>query len=221
MRRLTLILSDLYVPEDAARANSPVAFELPSLTWLLRFSRAPMRCPDWRAWIAAQTGRVALVQSPLAEIAAQAWVGPANAAGAWIATPVHLEARLDHVRLADRGLLRIGTDEANRWSEAFKREFGPDLMLHPAGERGFLLTGIEAGDTQTTDPARLLDSDVASALPRGADAGALRRLGAELEMWLHAIPTQRRAPARRPAPHLRPLVVGWGKGAGVFFPTWG
>jgi hypothetical protein len=188
MRRLTLILSDLYVPEDVARANSPAAFELPSLTWLLRFSRPPASCPDWRAWIAAQTGHVALARSPLADIAARAWVDPASAAGAWIATPVHLEARLDHVRLADRGLLRIGTDEANRWSEAFAREFGPDLKLHPAGERGFVLTGIEAGDTQTTDPARLLDSDVAPALPRGAGASALRRLGAELEMWLHAIP---------------------------------
>lgn len=187
MRRLTLILSDLYVPEDATRAVSPAAFDLPALEWLLRFARRPAaHCPDWRAWLATQTGHVALAQSPVAQVAARALME--STTGAWIATPVHLEARLDHVRLADRGLLRVGADEEQRWSEAFAREFGPEVKLHPAGERGFLLTGIEAADTRTTDPARLLDSDVAPALPRGAGAGGLRRLGAELEMWLHATP---------------------------------
>ncbi len=186
MRRLTLILSDLYVPEDAPRAASPAAFDLPALEWLLRFARAPVHCPDWRAWLATQIGQVALAQAPVAQVAAHALAEPTS--GAWIATPVHLEARLDHVRLADRGLLRVGADEGQRWSEAFARDFGPNVRLHPAGERGFLLTGIEAADTRTTDPARLLDSDVAAALPRGADAGGLRRLGAELEMWLHATP---------------------------------
>lgn len=186
MRRLTLILSDLYVPEDATRAASPAAFDLPALEWLLRFSRPAVFCPDWRAWIAAQTGQAALAHVPVAHVAAR--VLGESAADAWIATPVHLEARLDHVRLADRGLLRIGADEAHRWSEAFAREFGPEVKLHPAGERGFVLTGIEAAGTRTTDPARLLDSDVAPALPHGAGAGGLRRLGAELEMWLHATP---------------------------------
>ncbi len=187
MRRLTLILSDLYVPEEAASVI-PTAIDLPGLAWLLRFARPPVSCPDWRAWLAAQIGQAALAQEPLARLAARAFVEPGFTADAWIATPVHLEARLDHVRLVDRGLLRVGADEGRRWSEAFAREFGPEVKLHPAGERGFLLTGLEGTDAQTVDPARLLDSDVAPSLPRGANAGGLRRLGAELEMWLHATP---------------------------------
>jgi hypothetical protein len=40
----------------------------------------------------------------------------------------------------------------------------------------------------TTEPARALVADLEASLPKGNDAKALRRLGAELEMWLHANP---------------------------------
>lgn len=189
MRRLSLILSDLYVPEEAGRESAHAdALELPNLAWLLRFSRDPVVLSDWRTWLAARAGLGALAALPVAHVAARTCVDPALTESAWLATPVRLEARLDHVRLADRGLLRVGDTESARWCAEFAREFGPDVKLHPAGSRGFVLTGISAADITTMDPARLLDSDVAQALPRGAGAATLRRLGAELEMWLHATP---------------------------------
>jgi hypothetical protein len=54
--------------------------------------------------------------------------------------------------------------------------------------RGFFLTGLAPADVRTTDPARLLGADIATGLPGGEKAGELRRLSAEVEMWLHAEP---------------------------------
>jgi hypothetical protein len=189
MRRLSLILSDLYVPEEVTPEKVNASeLELPHFTWLLRFARNPVAVSDWRAWLARQSGQESLASLPVAHVAARDILNQALSMSAWLATPVRLEARLDHVRLADRGLLRVDDEESARWCAAFAREFGPELLLHPAGRRGFLLTGISAFGVSTVDPARLLDSDVAQSLPTGADAAGLRRLGAELEMWLHAAP---------------------------------
>jgi hypothetical protein len=113
---------------------------------------------------------------------------PEVARHAWLATPVQLEARLDHVRLADRGLLRVSTRETGSWCEEFARAFGPEYALHDAGECGFLLTGLAGRNVVSIDPARLLDSDIGHALPKGAASGELRRLGTEIEMWLHGAP---------------------------------
>jgi len=56
MRRLTLILSDVYLPEQSDTADSPGvlrsdALPMPSLEWLLRFSAAREVSGDWRAWL--------------------------------------------------------------------------------------------------------------------------------------------------------------------------
>src|SRR5215510_5037703 len=108
MRRLTLILSDLYLPEEAAgKASPPQTVELPGLDWLLRFAQRPRRIADWRTWLAAQLGMSKFAQLPVALACELQFL--ARGIGAWLATPVHLEARLDHVRLVDRGVLRIET----------------------------------------------------------------------------------------------------------------
>jgi hypothetical protein len=107
--------------------------------------------------------------------------------GSAIATPVHLEARLDHVRLTDKGLLRLQPGEAEAWCEEFGRFFGPDHALHPCGDRAFVLTGLEDPPGPVTDPARLLGAEIGPALP-GREARDLRRLWAEIELWLHSSP---------------------------------
>jgi len=186
MRRLTLILSDLYLPEESVPADAVSApLSLPGLEWLLRFARVSAPLADWRHWLIGELGLAALNGTPPAQIAARARITSGDAASAWFATPVQLSARLDHVRLVDRGLLRVGSDDQSAWCADFARHFGSDCQLHPGNSRGFLLSGISL-QAATTDPARLLDADVASALPRGRDSLALRRLGAEIEMWLHA-----------------------------------
>src|SRR4051812_14677817 len=104
MRRLTLILSDLYLPEELGRGVDLQARTLPNLEWLLRFADSPQPLRDWRSWLVGQ-------------------VGPASSArnleSTWLATPVALEARLDHVRLLDRGLLRLDETDRSRACEEF------------------------------------------------------------------------------------------------------
>jgi hypothetical protein len=188
MRRLTLILSDLYVPSEAAGTGAqPDALDLPSLDWLLRFAGGAEPIEDWRRWLAVDVGRSDLARLSVAHACSRNLLDEAMAANAWLATPVHLEARIDHVRLADRGLLRVGAAERETWQQDFARAFGPDYALHDAGDRCFLLTGAAPVRIASVDPSRLLDADIGRAVP-GPSAGELRRLGTEIEMWLHDAP---------------------------------
>jgi hypothetical protein len=191
MRRLTLILSDLYLPTefgptDAAHGGGlPAALDLPNLDWLLRFAVRAERIHDWRSWLSTDLGAANIARMPVAQVCAVGLLPDPPPGNAWLATPVHLEARLDHVRLADRGLLRLRAEQREILSSEFARSFGPEYALHDAGERSFLLTGTTKARVASVDPARLLDADIGHALPSVPAAGELRRLGTEIEMWLH------------------------------------
>ena len=64
--------------------------------------------------------------------------------------------------------------------------------LRPTGQRELLLTGTVPRYARSTDPARWLGTDPALGVIAGAaDARQLRRLGSELEMWLHEHPVNR------------------------------
>lgn len=165
MHRLTLILSDLYLPEDSVSGEAPRTHDLPAFDWLLRFAEKPRRIHDWRHWLLEQFGR--------------------RSDDLWLATPVHLEARLDHARLVDRGLIRLGPEDRHALIDEFAQVFGPQFELRDAGARGFELAGLDAAGGRTVDPARLLGAEIGPAIP-GPEAAALRRLWAEIEMWLHS-----------------------------------
>ena len=211
MQRLTLILSDLFLPEDTdAHTPLPRPIPLPALDGLLRFADASRRIPDWRTWLAGELEQLALAKLPVAQGCALGLLEPHAAATAWLATPVSLEARLDHVRLTDRGLLSLDAGERAAWCMEFARAFGPQYALHDVGERGFLLSGIARTDARTTDPARLLDADIGPGLPAGPAASELRRLSAEIEMWLHAAPLNA-ARERERQPRISALWL-WGGG---------
>lgn len=186
MRRLTLILSDLYLPSEGA-APAPRTHELPSLEWLLRFAQRRERVSDWRRWLLTQT-RPELAGWPMASISGFGQLEAPARDAAWLATPVHLEARLDHVRLGDQGLLHVTATEGEAWCAEFARVFGPQYSLHVCGERGFLLLGLPDSGAHPPDPARWLGTDIGPAL-RGAPTAELRRLWAEIEMWLHGAAT--------------------------------
>jgi len=184
MRRFTLILSDLYLPSELVAGevvkNLPHTLALPALERLLRFSDSPALVGDWRTWLLTQLGTGQDVE----------WT--------WRATPVALEARLDHVRLVDRGLLRLDASERLSCCEEFARVFGPQYLLHDGGERTFFLSGLRPAGVHIADPARLLGCDVGPALP-SREASELRRLWTEIEMWLHgsAFNTERERAGKR------------------------
>ena len=108
---------------------------------------------------------------------------------AWIATPVHLIAGLTSLHLDRRSILRLPTADLEGFALDFNRAFGDSgLRLTPLAAGDFLMQGPATLTAATTEPARALVADLEASLPKGNDAKALKRLGAELEMWLHAHP---------------------------------
>jgi hypothetical protein len=103
----------------------------------------------------------------------------------WLATPVHWFAGLDSVHLHPAGLLQLPAASQAALVADFSRVFGDaPWRLHALGARELLLSGaaLAAG---AEDPAQFVGRDMGAGLPRGAAAATLRRLGAEIEMWLH------------------------------------
>ena len=154
----------------------------------------------WRPWLARWLGRTDLASVAPAVIAAAAAPNrnsattppaapPTRDSTAWVATPVHLIAGLTSLHLDRRSILRLPTADLERFANDFNRTFaGSDLFLQPLPSGDFLLHGPATLTGSTTEPARALAADLEASLPKGTDAKPLKRLGSELEMWLHATP---------------------------------
>ncbi|MGH8210760.1 MAG: hypothetical protein ACRETD_13065, partial [Steroidobacteraceae bacterium] len=89
--------------------------------------------------------------------------------------------------------------------------------LKPMTSGEFLMQGPSTLSATTTEPARALVTDLGASFPKGSDAAVLKRLGAELEMWLHAHPINE---ARGQRGEL-PVSMLWLWGAGVTLPGGG
>jgi hypothetical protein len=98
-----------------------------------------------------------------------------------------MEARLDHVRIAEQGLVQLDHGQADALVAAFNATFDPDFCLVRSHRGDFDLHGWPPGadEVMTTDPATLLGADVLDGLARGENARRVRALSAEIEMWLH------------------------------------
>jgi hypothetical protein len=108
---------------------------------------------------------------------------------AWIATPVHLLAGLTSVHLPRAGVLRLAPAEAQRLALDFGRTFeGSGFKLTVLPPADLLLVGPPFPEVKTVEPARAALGSLKDAQPRGKGAELLRRLGAEIEMWLYAHP---------------------------------
>ena len=110
----------------------------------------------------------------------------------WLATPVHMVAGLDTVRVHPAGLLRLAAGEQQILQGDFARVFaGSGWSLHATGRRELLLAGPfpqANAAVRSADPALWLGADPRAGLPSGPGSDSLRRFGAELEMWLHEHP---------------------------------
>src|SRR5665213_2642130 len=103
----------------------------------------------------------------------------------WFATPVHYFAGLDSVHLHPDGLLQLSDSAQQSLVADFKSVFGQTPWgLHSLGRRELLLSGPPLAQS-AQDPAQFAGREPAGGVPRGAAAATLRRLGAEIEMWLH------------------------------------
>ncbi|HPF26298.1 MAG TPA: hypothetical protein P5528_14155 [Steroidobacteraceae bacterium] len=214
MRRVAIVLADLFV-DDAARTVATIEPPaLPALESLLRFATLRQPRSDWRDWLQRT---LALAPLPAAATVAAAREQFGDGAGrdaardVWLATPVSLEAQLNHVRLREQGLLTLSAAEQSALTGEFARTFGPQLSLSATSPREFLLRGLDVAAAETIDPARLLGRDIGPSLPRGAAAARLRSFASELELWLHDQPINQER-RKRYVPDIATL---WLWGAGV------
>ncbi len=206
MRRVAIVLADLFVHDEARTAATVELPAMPALESLLRF--ATLRQPRcyWRDWLQST---LALPRLSVAATVATALEQCDD--DAWLATSVSLEAQLNHVRLREQGLLSLGAAEQSALTVDFARIFGPQLTLSAASSRDFLLRGLDVAAVTTIDPARLLGRDIGPSLPRGAAAARLRSFASELELWLHDHAVNRERRTRR-VPAISTLWL-WGSGA--------
>jgi hypothetical protein len=223
VREIVIVIADFYLePQLIARPATAAALAplapapgtaAPGLGHLGRFGRKTAVPEGWRAWVARWLGLSGYAGEAPASIAAIGLADvPVNRA-VWLATPVSLAAGLTSLHFDRRSLLRLPPEELAVLAAGFRETFhGSGFDLHPlAGGELLLSAPALAAASSTTEPARVPLMSVAEALPRGEGAAVLRRLGAEMEMWLHGHPLNE-ARARRGAPRVATLWV-WGGGA--------
>jgi hypothetical protein len=120
---------------------------------------------------------------------------------AWFATPVHLIAGLTSLHLDRRSILHLSDAELRGLTRDFSQVFGDsEFHLETMGSGSLLMRSREKITADTTEPARAVVSELRSTLPTGSNATVLRRLGAELEMWLHEHPVNQLRVARGELP---------------------
>jgi hypothetical protein len=233
VREIVIVIQDLYLgpdkaadPEGAATVagSSPGEGEARGVQHLARFGNRAILAQGWRAWVAqwlgvpqyaghppASVAAVALAQAALERVVAAPPAVPADRA-VWLATPLHLVAGLTSLHFDRRSILRLERAEREELAASFEETFrGSGFQLHALEGGELLLSGpVPDAPSATTEPARMLLTSVAESLPAGEGAPALRRLGAEMEMWLHEHPLNSRR-AQRGAPGVAALWV-WGGG---------
>jgi hypothetical protein len=132
---------------------------------------------------------------------ASAVPNPQQPATVWMATPVHLVAGLTSVHLDRRSLLRLSADDLTALATEFERVFHDSgFVLEPLDSGDFLLFAPQMRIAQTSEPALLMGNSIADAQSVGAGDPALRRFGAEVEMWLHEHPVNDARRRRGEAP---------------------
>lgn len=215
MREIAVVISDLYLPRAADAPPTNVA-PLPGLAEAARFGQRLAVEGSWRAWLARWMGRDDLARAAPAAVAAASAARACGEGSVWIANPIHLIAGLTSLHLDYQGLLRLPAQDLTRLAEDFANTFGEAEFHLEALESGpFLLRTSRTLDALTTEPSRVLARELQTSLPNGPDAPILKRLGAELEMWLHSHPVNE-ARGRRgelPISTLWP----WGGGAALQF----
>ena len=189
------------LPEFENAAERAALPERPALSTLPGRARRLPGAAQWRAGLLADCG-VPAAASTIAAAALAAHAVPALAADAAIcmAEPLHVVAGISRVYLPPDGRLQLDAGELSQWADAFNRELGePQLQLH-AVAGGWLLAAPFAQGARDPAPVALLGQPLVRAAARDDAERALRRLGAEVEMWLAAHALNRAREARQLPP---------------------
>jgi hypothetical protein len=184
VHELVILVSDLYVSQESSEQEWPVGVALPGLQHVARFGARSRIADGWRSWLARWlTGQDAGAPATVAAVTLQA---SSQKPMAWMATPVHLVAGLTRVHVDRRSMLRLDANDQSTLAADFQRVFHDSgFELRPLDSGDFLVLGPQMPHVETLEPARSMGASIAH--PQGANVPgpALRRLGAEIEMWLH------------------------------------
>ena len=235
MRELVIVIADLYLePELAGRTGRPAGVELlscagpsvaagagamPGIERLARFADRSSLTEGWRAWVARWAGLARYAREAPASIASVPLAEAVAGRAVWLATPLHLITGLSSLHVDRRGLLRLPKTETEELAASFRETFrGSGFDLHPLESGELLLSAPEAPTPSSSpEPARMPLTSVAEALAGGERAPALRRLSAEIEMWLHGHALNARR-EERGAPVVGTLWL-WGGGPATLAPA--
>lgn len=188
VEEVVIVIADLYLT-SAHEADSIRGVELPGLARIARYGTAEPIERGWRGWLAAWAGHSALASeapATVASIASRLQPDEAERHMVWLATPVHFIAGMSSVHLDARGLVQVELEARQSLAAEFNALFAEaGYRLEALASAGFLLMSPTVATPPTVDPARVLGASISEALPAASDAPALRRLSAEIEMWLH------------------------------------
>ena len=214
MSELVIVIADLFLGElpPAPAERAP----LPGIESFARFGTASRLERTWREWAAQWLGLERYAGLAPASIAAAATEPPPGET-LWLAEPLHLTEGIGRLHLERRGRLRLSAAQCARLAADFNALYaGSGWALAPLPDGTLLLGAPAAGALESCDPARIPAAALEACLPRGPGAAPLRRLGAELEMWLHAHPLNAER-AGRGEPAVSQLWI-WGGGAAAARP---
>lgn len=111
-----------------------------------------------------------------------------RASGFWLrAQPIHFAAGLDRLTTVPlQGAARMSAAERAALSPTFVDHLrATGIQLHEGVDGEWLLSSEEPLQVQTVTPQFAAENPHAEILPRGRDAGGLRRLMTEMQMLLH------------------------------------
>jgi hypothetical protein len=182
--------------------------ELPVLSALLQGATRLPVAADWRGGVLAALDLPAPGAIAPAAVAACAIPDLPQDACACMATPVHVVAGISRMFLGHAASFVLTASERETLRQAFNAEFGaPAMHLHAVGS-GWLLQAEFAAAAADGSPESLLGMALAREPAVAGTQRALRRLGAEVEMWLAGLPLNRDR-ERRGAPPIN-CIWFWG-----------
>jgi hypothetical protein len=228
VHELVIVLSDLYVSQEAPDRELAAGVTLPGLQQAARYGARSKIADGWRPWLArwlagseagapATVAARALQSSRSGDAAAPSPSPSPLTAGslpevAWMATPMHLIAGLTSVHVDRRSLLRLDANDQAQLAADFQRIFHDSgFQLQPLDSGDFLMLGPRMPLAEALEPARAMGGSIGDAQRADPATRALRRLGAEIEMWLHDHPVND-ARGLRGEPPVTALWL-WGGGA--------
>ncbi len=191
MHELVIVLPDLYLSRETRHLSVP-DLALPALEHVTRFADRVSMPDGWRRWLGRVSG---LADEPVATVTASSVDGEIPPGMLWMATPVHVVAGISSAHLDRRSLLVLPEHERDTLAAEFTSVFHDSgFGLVPLSSGEFLLCA--PGDLELSprdpsapelvlEPARVLGDPLTGNAHAGSDHPRLRRLSAEIEMWLH------------------------------------